>query len=519
MSSVSACLDYLGLAGNPFPVVPDVENFYVSPRLESLMTEVLHAIHSRKGFIVITGEVGLGKTTISRRLLKMLEEDGVDTALVFNTCVQGVDLLRTINRDFGVEATGDHLEGHITALNAFLLERNHQGRNCTLIIDDAQNLSAESLELIRLVSNLETDAEKLIQILLIGQPELSQTLNAQALRQLRSRVVINAEVGCYNLDELRRYVYFKLNAAGGNGRIDIPEQTMALLHRSSGGNPRQVNLLMDRCLYAACAAGTNSLIPPLLREAALDLGLKPPRRGPMVAARLGWMALPVAAVAAGFLYLTPGMLPGQGVSPSVAPPNRATAAATPEAVDEAAAAPAAGRTGDGATPLGLSLRLENFGDHRADVIPGVRDFLAQYGLEAYGGALSRHIRSGDMADFAQRLHAGTGYRLLLLQEVPQAIRRRYGLLRVGRDGVANSYLVLWQPDPWLEPYRRDADFGVLQTALKRLNFYHHTIDGQANDHLRRGLAAFQRAQGLPPTGEADELTQLLLETLITDGAA
>jgi len=176
-------LDYFGLRFNPFPVVPDVENFFLSRNIDRVITEIVHGIDTRKGFMVLTGEIGLGKTTICRKIMNILEEKGTETSLVFHTAYQDVELLREINRDFGLEAGTLNLGTQMKVLNDFLLSRNAEGRNCTIIIDDAQNLSNKSLELIRMISNLETDHQKLVQILLIGQPELVDKLNSSDLRQ------------------------------------------------------------------------------------------------------------------------------------------------------------------------------------------------------------------------------------------------------------------------------------------------------------------------------------------------
>ncbi len=251
-------LDYLGLTSAPFPVSPDAEHFFFTAGIESVVSELLHGLLTRKGFLVLTGEVGLGKTTICRRLLQSLEEQGgVDTSLVIHTLCQGKELLDAINADFGIRELGVDLRGGLDALNRFLLERNAAGRNCVILIDDAQNLDAESLELVRMISNLETGAEKLVQILLVGQPELITRLEQEALRQLRSRIAIHAQVRDFDLAETRQYLFFRLNSAGHTGRLVIPEASVRLLHRLSRGNPRRIHLLMDRALYGVRAVHTS----------------------------------------------------------------------------------------------------------------------------------------------------------------------------------------------------------------------------------------------------------------------
>ena len=188
-----AYLKYFGLEVNPFPVAPDVEHFFLSRDIDRLITEIVHGIVTRKGFMALTGEVGLGKTTISRKIMKILEEKGVQTSLVFHTSYQDVELLRAINRDFGLLVDTLEFGDLMNVLQDFLLGQNMEGRNCAIIIDDAQNLSPESLELVRMISNLETDRQKLVQVLLIGQPELMEKLDSPELRQLKSRIIIKQE--------------------------------------------------------------------------------------------------------------------------------------------------------------------------------------------------------------------------------------------------------------------------------------------------------------------------------------
>ncbi len=180
-------LDYFGLSFNAFPVVPDVDNFFLSRNIDQVITEIVHGIDTRKGFMVLTGEIGLGKTTICRKIMKILEEKQVETSLVFHTAYQDVELLREINFDFGLEAGTLDLGSQMKSLNNFLLSKNAEGKNCTIIIDDAQNLSHKSLELVRMISNLETDHQKLVQILLIGQPELIDKLNSPDLQTKKNK--------------------------------------------------------------------------------------------------------------------------------------------------------------------------------------------------------------------------------------------------------------------------------------------------------------------------------------------
>ncbi|MGD9277954.1 MAG: AAA family ATPase, partial [Desulfobacterales bacterium] len=265
------CLEFLGLYHNPFPVVPEEENFYFSEHIQKILTEIIFGIHARKGFMVLTGEVGLGKTTISRRIINLIEEKGVETSLVFYTGFKDVELIRGINRDFGMTADSLLFSDQMQLLYDFLVEKNRCGKNCTIIIDDAQNLDFKSLELIRMISNLETGGEKLVQILLVGQPELIHLLDSKELRQLRSRIVIQQEVKALTPEELKDYLSFKLNLAGNRGHIRIQKTALNKIYKLTRGNFRQVNLLMDRCLYVAFLHNTLEITRKIVVEAFVDL--------------------------------------------------------------------------------------------------------------------------------------------------------------------------------------------------------------------------------------------------------
>jgi general secretion pathway protein A len=263
-------LEYFGLGYNPFPVAPDNENFYISEHIDQILTELVHGIVARKGFMVLTGEIGLGKTTISRRIIDILEENEVETSLILHTFYQDVELLREINKDFGLYTDNLELSDQMKVLNDFLINQNREGKNCAIIIDDAQNLNSKSLELIRMISNLETDREKLVQILLIGQPELMNKLNSSELRQLKSRIIIKKEARPLNQDELKNYILFKLNTAGNQGRTTIATGAFRKIHKYSKGNFRGVNIFMDRCLYVAFIHNT-TIGKSIVDEAYRDL--------------------------------------------------------------------------------------------------------------------------------------------------------------------------------------------------------------------------------------------------------
>lgn len=291
--ALASHLKTLGLERVPFPPTPDAAAWFQTPQLESGLVEAAHCLRTRAGFVLLTGEVGTGKSTFLRRLLDTLEGDGVVTSMVFNTFLQGADLLAAVLRDFGLEAAG-HPAADIETLNRFLVRRWQDQATCVLVIDDAQNLTIESLELLRLLTSLETGQEKLLQIVLAGQPELRENLEQPRIRQLTSRICKHVRLDAMDAHDVRRYVGFRLAAAGNTTPgIALDDDAAAALHRASGGNPRRVHLIMDRCLYGLYgrAQDQRGIDAVLVRAAAAEAGalpLRQPRHVPLaLAASLG----------------------------------------------------------------------------------------------------------------------------------------------------------------------------------------------------------------------------------------
>lgn len=270
-------LQALGLSSLPFPVTPDQEGFFFSAGLTRQFAELCHFIELRKGFMLVSGDVGVGKSTLARLLLSQLESDGARSALVFNTFLQGSDLLRAIIRDFGIQVSGNDLEARLQALNSWLLEQHAAGHNCVLILDDAQALDVSSLELVRQLSNLETSNTKLLQIVMVAQPEINDTLARHDLRQLASRLALRLELNPLSLEEVDHYLHHRLQLAGNAKALSIDSDALSLLHQLSQGYIRRLHLLMDRCLFGLAAREQRKIDKPLLKQAARELGLLKPQ--------------------------------------------------------------------------------------------------------------------------------------------------------------------------------------------------------------------------------------------------
>jgi len=243
--------DYFGFAEMPFHVTPNPKFLYLSPTHEEALQHLRYGIRDKKGFIVLTGEVGCGKTTLSRKLLEELEADpGYETALVLNPRVSETQLLRSILRELGVDSKARSKTELLDRLNETLFERIHAGREIVLLIDEAQNLDFEVMEMLRMLSNLETDEHKLLQIILMGQPELGVKLQEKRLRQLRQRVLVYCELKPLNADQVDLYIRHRLSLAGSNGRPRFTRRAVRKITRDSLGVPRMINHICDKALLS-----------------------------------------------------------------------------------------------------------------------------------------------------------------------------------------------------------------------------------------------------------------------------
>ena len=243
-------LEYFSLKEMPFNVTPDPRFLFFSKRHRQAFDHLTYGIESRKGFIELSGEVGSGKTTLCRAVLSSLTTR-VKTALILNPSLSDAQLLRAILNDFGLEVRGQDRLGYIETLNRFLLEQASEGNNVVVIIDEAQDLCPEVMEQIRLLSNLETDQCKLMQIVLAGQPELRDRLNRPDLRQLKQRILVRCHLYALSVNELKEYIHHRLRVAGATTELRFDDMAIKLIHKQSGGIPRMVNAICDNAMLAS----------------------------------------------------------------------------------------------------------------------------------------------------------------------------------------------------------------------------------------------------------------------------
>ena len=260
---------FYGFREPPFNITPDPRFLFFSDRHREAFDHILFGIRERKGFIQITGEVGAGKTTLCRAILEQLGL-GYVTALILNPCMTSAQLLRAILREFGLTPKGDRV-GSLEVLNHFLLDELAKGNDVVLLIDEAQDLDSDLLEQIRLLSNLETDQRKLLQIVLIGQPELRDKLNEQRLRQLRQRITVRYHLTPLSRQEVERYIQHRLQVVGANGRPAFTPWAIRSVFRYSGGIPRLINAVCDKALLAGFVEGTDLLTWRQVRRAIREL--------------------------------------------------------------------------------------------------------------------------------------------------------------------------------------------------------------------------------------------------------
>lgn len=298
----SMYLNYFGLVEAPFSIAPAPRYLYMSQRHQDALAHLLYGVNGDGGFVLLTGEVGTGKTTISRCLLEQIPES-CDVAYIFNPKLTVEELLSTICVEFGIACPPGNtsIKVFIDCINAHLLDAHARGRHSVLIIDEAQNLSAEVLEQMRLLTNLETNERKLLQIILIGQPELATMLERQDLRQLAQRIVARYHLGKLSKTEVAAYVQHRLEVAGTQRQL-FPLALMGRLHRLSGGIPRIINVLCDRALLGAYAQGKERVDRATLEQAAREVfpHTSSPPRGMR---RLLLPGLGVVAVVGGALAL------------------------------------------------------------------------------------------------------------------------------------------------------------------------------------------------------------------------
>lgn len=276
---------FYSLERNPFELTPDPFFLFPTPRHNEALATLYHGVRGHKGFVVLTGEVGTGKTLLLRCLLQLLRQSkDVAYAYIFNSRLSPIEFLQYIARDFGLPASGRNKTEILWDLSNYVTARGSRKLTTVLVVDEAHHLSVDILEEIRLLTNLETTQEKLLQVLLVGQPELNDKLDSAALWQLKQRIAHRSQLAPLDLNETRGYIERRLQLAGtsSNGCLVFLPDTIAAIYRHSRGVPRLINTLCENALITAYARQKRSVTPEIIEDVAADLRLnvnvaQPPR--------------------------------------------------------------------------------------------------------------------------------------------------------------------------------------------------------------------------------------------------
>jgi general secretion pathway protein A len=524
---------FFGLNEKPFSITPDPRYLYLSERHAEALAHLIYGVKESGGFIQLTGEVGTGKTTLVRSLLEQLPESA-DVAVVLNPQLSRSEFLAAICEELGVPLPEQKssIKALTDALNQALLRNHSAGRRTVLIVDEAQNLRIEVLEQVRLLTNLETAKQKLLQIILIGQPELRELLARNDLRQLAQRITGRYHLEPLSADEAMAYVDHRLKVAGAVGPIFLPLAKREL-YRLSGGIPRMINVIADRALLGAYTIEQAQVTPELVRQAASEVY----DRAPLVPAwwqqPRGQLALGIAALAVLLGSAWAGISWYRGRAPAAAP-----VAATPAPAAPAGAPAAAGPVTSALAPL-LAAAGDDSGTDAA-----FATLFDLWGLE-YGQSAGRACEQAAARNLQCLYQRGTLEQVAALgkpviltlrdaggnphQVVLSALGRGAATVRIGaRDYQVSTaelrslwfgeYLLLWRPATngvkSFSPGMKDPDVRWLRETLAAVQGT--PVEPMGSDVYDDALAArvrdYQRDRGLPVDGLATQATQVALNT-------
>ncbi|MGD8573636.1 MAG: AAA family ATPase [Gammaproteobacteria bacterium] len=503
--------DYFGLADNPFSITPDPRFLYLSTRHAEALAHLLYGMRESDGFIQLTGEVGTGKTTLIRSLLEQAP-DNVDVALILNPRVTMLEFLQTICQELHVDA-GDagSAKQLIDALNEHLLASHAAGRRTVLIVDEAQNLSGDVLEQVRLLTNLETRQHKLLQIILIGQPELRDTLARRDLRQLAQRITARYHLQPLSAAETGRYIAHRLEVAGAGGSI-FTTGAVRQVQRLSGGIPRLINVICERALLGAYTQERRQVDPRTVRRAASEVLGPPPARRPV------WpWAVAALLLAALAVWLGRGM-----------PLPRGTAAQPAAATEDGVASWLARSPTDTDTAMGTLFSLWK-ASYRPDSGATACEQARDQGLRCiYRHGTWNTLRGYDRpAVISLDDDAGAPHQVVLAALDRDHVRLSAGTqTRPATTGTLDRYwngefLLLWRPAPNAD---RTLQKGMQGPGVRWLRAQLTTLEGSAgapapkadyfDDSLAGQVKRFQADHQLTVDGIAGEQTLVELNTAL-----
>lgn len=519
-------LSYYGFQEKPFTITPNPRFIFLSKNHREAFAHLLYGVRSQAGFMMLTGEIGTGKTTILRGLLHELGDVEYRAALILNPCLSATELLRAVNREFGLPDSGSKSE-LLQLLNQFLLEHHRQGRTVLLVIDESQNLDADVLEQIRLISNLETDTQKLIQIILSGQPEFSEILRRKELRQLAQRITVSYHLRPMDNQDVRSYIQHRLIVAGFWGKSLFTSSAMRLIYRYSGGTPRLINILCDRALLVGYTEEAREIGARTVTKAhkELRLPLSPRRWRPAIAIAVILMMAAAFFPLLSFFDRKPAPLAAAVPSPPMAETLSTTL------IDSFRAAFAASSERESAVKaFGIAAGFWNVkpGKLTNDARDPLAALASASGLELhrFQGSLDSLLRMGCPAILELYIN-GLGRRHLVLTGrfadgivVSPTIGGRSSFSRTEIETVwlGRAY-VPWRDHLAISPASmetgsKDNSTRRLQQLLKVIGLYGGTPNGVYDRETVAAVKAFQAKNGISPDGMAGSRTLLLLYKVV-----
>jgi general secretion pathway protein A len=519
--------EYFRLREMPFSIAPDPRFLFMSDRYREALAHLLYGIQCEGGIVLLTGEVGTGKTTICRCLLEQIPAD-VEVAFILNPRMNVEELLKTACEEFHIEVPAGRqgLKGFVDAIYTHLMAGNALGRRSILIIDEAQNLEPAVIEQLRLLTNLETNTRKLLQIILIGQPELQDILARPEMRQVAQRVVAHYHLVHLSEPEVRGYVAHRLSVSGAPSSI-IPASLIKPLHRATEGVPRLINLVCDRALLGTYTQGLQQVSKATLRQAIREIAVtRPPRRRWLTT----WALAILAALVAVLLLIDITWNKATGDAESVS----AAAAGTPaaeQATPPAAAVPAVldplawpeGVAHEESESLAFRTMFDLFGLHFDPSRGGDACHQAEgSGMRCYAGqgGLTELRLLDQPALLSMVADDGQPYSVALLgmdSEVAKiaiaGIERRVAIARIAAAWNGN-FIVLWRPPAafgnGLVPNQYSPAVAWLRESLARIDGLPPGSGTVLDAGLARRLRSFQQAEGLQPDGRVGSRTAIRL---------
>ena len=512
---------YFGLSDNPFAITPDPRFLFLSARHTEALAHLLYGVTESGGFIQLTGEVGTGKTTLVRTLLEKLP-DNVDAALIINPRVSVLEFLRSICRELHIDWKQDQTpQDLIDTLNSHLLKAHEKGRRVVLIVDEAQGLSAEVLEQVRLLTNLETRQQKLLQIILVGQPELRELLARSELRQLAQRITGRYHLMPLSAAETRAYVNHRLTVSGAMAPI-FSSAALRRLQRISGGIPRLINIICDRALLGAYTQELRQVDGPLLRRASREVLGDDPR---IPRSRLRTVLIAGGATTALIVGAVAGLL--MGVTMYADRPVTAEAAVPPKPV-----APTLNQwLADAAHPSDTDSAFGTlFNLWGADYKPGQSGDACREAQAAglrclYRRGTWNNLRGFDLPAIVTLTGAdGAAHQLVMTHLDDEAVTLRAGTasarfpLQQVEPLWYGEFLVLWRPDPhaahMLAPGMSGGNVAWLRSQLASLQLLRDEGGLSYDGDLTSAVKRFQSTQHMQVDGIAGEETLLRLSTAL-----